>query len=48
MGDSVFGEKEQAPLLAGEQLLCLLLVLVLLDKLTLCKIEGLPKIQLCG
>ena len=33
IGDSLFGEKEQARLLAGEQLLCLLLVL--LDMLTL-------------
>ena len=31
-GDSLFGEKEQARLLAGEQLPCLLLVL--LDRLT--------------
>ena len=31
--DSLFGEKEQARLLAGEQLPCLLLVL--LDRLTL-------------
>ena len=34
IGDSLFGEKEQARLLAGEQLPCLL---CLLDKLTLCK-----------
>ena len=33
IGDSLFGEKAQARLLAGEQLPCLLLVL--LDKLTL-------------
>ena len=33
IGDSLFGEKEQARLLAGEQLPCLLLVL--LDRLTL-------------
>ena len=32
-GESLFGEKEQARLLAGEQLPCMLLVL--LDKLTL-------------
>ena len=33
IGDSLFGEKEQARLLAGKQLPCLLLVL--LDRLTL-------------
>ena len=33
IGDSLFGEKEQARVLAGEQLPCLLLVL--LDRLTL-------------
>ena len=33
IGDSLFGDKEQARLLAGEQLPCLLLVL--LDRLTL-------------
>ena len=33
IGDSLFGDKEQARLLAGEQLPCLLLVF--LDRLTL-------------